>query len=125
MLGWHISVYRQADGGDTPAQFDSERSSRLVVWQTGIDGLDWISELAKEGKATSLGGNGYPLRYTAQASILLPEVAEHPPGAREHWVAGPNDVLTEKWDGKTTIDEASISDCDPSEWLIVEAWDES
>jgi hypothetical protein len=29
------------------------------------------------------------------------------------------------WEGKTTIDEAALDSCDPEEWLLVEAWDES
>jgi len=67
MLGWHISVYRQLNGGAAPASFDTISTERLAVWQTGLDGLDWIDQLAKTNEAISLGGSGYPLKYTAIA----------------------------------------------------------
>jgi hypothetical protein len=60
MLGWHVSVYRQKDGGSSPATFPTPEGTRLAVWQTGIGGLDWLDELVKAGKAIDLGGNGYP-----------------------------------------------------------------
>ena len=33
MLGWNISVYRQTDGGSSPAEADSEEGVRLATWQ--------------------------------------------------------------------------------------------
>jgi hypothetical protein len=33
MLGWHASVYRQPDGGHSPATFESPEGERLAVWQ--------------------------------------------------------------------------------------------
>jgi len=125
MLGWHISIYRQSDGGESPATFGSQQGARLAVWQTGLGGLDWLQELVKEGKAIDLGGNGYPSQYTAPARELLPHISVHPPGAREHWLSEPGDVLTAKWAGKTVIDTTAVAQCRPDEWLIVEAWDES
>ena len=80
MLGWHISIYRQADGGASPATTESIRSTRLAVWQTGLGGLDWVQELVQAGKAIDLGGNGYPCRYTAAAENLIPRIEDGPPG---------------------------------------------
>jgi len=37
MLGWNISVYRQTDGGSSPAEADSEEGVWLATWQT--DGI--------------------------------------------------------------------------------------
>jgi hypothetical protein len=45
MLGWHISVFRQTDGGSSPATADSKEGGRLAVWQTDVDGLKWLDEL--------------------------------------------------------------------------------
>ena len=124
MLGWNISVYRQADGGTAPATADSPEGERLAVWQTGIDGLDWIDELVKEGKAINLGGNGYPGRYTATAEHLFPRiVVDNPPGARSTWICEPSDILTEKWVGKTEINQEMAEGCFPEEWLLIKAWD--
>ena len=71
-LGWDVSVYRQTDGGTSPAIAESPEDTRLAVWQTGLGGLDWFDELVKAGKAIDVGGDGYPCRYTAMAANLGP-----------------------------------------------------
>ena len=48
-----------------------------------------------------------------------------PPDANETWVRGPQDVVTDKWAGRTVVDGNVVGACAPDEWLIVEAWDES
>ncbi len=125
MLGWIIGIYRQTDGGTSPATADSPKGTRLAVWQTGADGLNWISKLVKAGKAIDLGGSGYPCRYTATAENLVPRIIDEPPEAIPTWSYGPDDILTERWAGKTVIDRAAATDCPTGEWLLVEAWDES
>jgi hypothetical protein len=126
MLGWHISVYRQADDKRAaPATTESREGGRLAVWQTGLGGLDWIDELVNEGKAINLGGSGITLFYTAIADHLIPHIVDGPPGARNTWALGPTDIITEKWDGKTVIDRAAVADCCLDEWLLIVAWDES
>ncbi len=72
MLGWHISVHRQKNGGALPATAESSEGARLAVWQTGLDGLRWLYELVKTGDAIHLGGDGYPLRFTSTAEYLVP-----------------------------------------------------
>lgn len=125
MLGWNIDVYRQTDGGASPATAKSPEGARLAVWQTGLGGLDWIDELVKAGKAIDLGGNGYPCRYTAPAKYLIPQISDEPPGARKNWGFDEGDILLEGWIGKTMIDHDVIADCRPDEWLLIVAWDES
>ena len=122
MAGWHISVYRQQNGGESPAPFKEPTGERIAVWQSGLWGLGWINELVKRGDAIDLGGNGYPSRYTATAEKLIPVITSGPPEARERWAADAGDVLTEKWDGATAIGGVK---CRPDEWLLIEAWDES
>ncbi|HMG86731.1 MAG TPA: hypothetical protein VK574_13455 [Terracidiphilus sp.] len=125
MLGWHISVYKQKDGGESPAAFATPEGTRVAVWQTGIGGLDWLNELVKAGKAVDLGGNGYPCRYTAPAQHLMSAIADSPPMARDNWLSGAGDLITNKWEGKTVVDGDAVTICRPDEWLLVEAWDES
>ena len=79
-LGWHISVYRQMNDGTAPASFGAPPSARLVVWQTGLGGLEWLDDLVKQHKAINLGGNGYPLEYTALA--ILPDGTARQPKTR-------------------------------------------
>ena len=125
MLGWHISVKRQKDGGSQPATKDSDCEEALAVWQAGTGGLDWLDELVTAGKATHLGGNGYPFWYTARAENLLPRLVSNPPMARDHWLHDAGDSLTDRWLGKTYLDMDAIADCARAEWLRVDAWDES
>jgi hypothetical protein len=125
MLGFTISVHRQLNGGSSPAEFNSPQSPRLAVWQTGPGGLYWIDDLVKEKKAITLGGDGYPFRYTAMAKHLLPQVIEGPPDARPVWGYDPGDILGPAWEGKTARDEEALQSYPPDEWLLVEAWDES
>jgi hypothetical protein len=125
MLGWHISVYRQTDDGLLPATAESASGTRLAVWQTGLNGLDWITELVRANEAVYLGGNGYPIRFTAPAKDLLPQLIDQPPDANPIWISDKDDILTEKWEGRTVIDHLAVNACPPGEWLLVEAWDES
>lgn len=96
----------------------------MAVWQTfGL--LKWIDEIVEQGKAIHLGGDGYPLRYTAPANHIIPEIINGPPEANPVWTANPGDILSPAYEGKTVIDQAAIAACRPDEWLIIEAWDES
>jgi hypothetical protein len=125
MLGWHVSVYRQTDGGRSPATAESAEGTRLAVWQTGVDGLDWLRDLVTEGKVVDLGGNGYPSRFTATAEVIVPRIVDTPPAARDQWLLDAGDIVTDKWAGKTVVDSAVAAQCSADEWLIVEVWDES
>jgi len=123
MLGWHISVYRKADDSDPSG--DISYGTRVAVWQTGFRGLQWIDRLVKSGKGIDLGGDGYPLRYSIQAGHIIPQILDGPPEANEVWIRGPEDIVTDKWEGKTVIDVAAANECKIGEWLLVQVWDES
>ena len=98
----------------------------MAVWQTGIDGLNWIDDLVNEEKAIGLGGDGYPFEYTAQASHIIPHIRGEPPKAKAVWTIDPGDVVDpNKWHGKTTKDPATMDACRADEWLLIRAWDES
>ena len=127
MLGWHVSVYRQPDGGNFPATFESAEGARIAVRQTDVDGLDWLFELAKQGKAVNLGGNGYPSRFTARAEILVPYLVTGSFSANESWVIPEGSYIPdpEAYVGKTRVDQEGAQQCRPDEWLLVEVWDES
>ena len=123
MLGWHISVYRKV--GDVDPATEEAQGKRIAVWQAGFRGLQWIDRLVKSGKGIDLGGDGYPLRYSIQAGHIIPQILDGPPEANEVWIRGPEDIVNEKWAGKTVIDVAAANECKIGEWLFVEAWDES
>lgn len=125
MLGWHIKVMRQTNGGQAPARLYDKGGDMLAVWQTPLEGINWIDRLVKEGSALNLGGCGYPTIYTAPAKYLIDPIVNGPPYANAVWVCGPQDIVTSRWHGKTTIDDAVVQACRPDEWLLVEVWDES
>ena len=119
MLGWDIFISRQRDGGSAPATFEAETGAALERWSVHPWGLGWADNLAKAGEAIDLGGNGYPMRYTAQAKVLrhsraipLRLVWNQAPQA----LAGASPPVARK---------PSVYDCPPDEWLVVEAWDQS
>lgn len=125
MIGWNISVYRQADGGRNPAVFESSQERPIAVWQAGLYGLRWIDQLVQEGKAINLGGNGYPYKYTAKAVHIVEVIREGPPEANAVWTVGAGDLLMPGYLGKTAIDQEALDGCLPEEWLLIEVWDES
>lgn len=126
MIGWNISVYRLAQGGAAPAAWDTEQGDRVAVWQTGLHGLDWLDALVTSGDATNLGGDGYPYRYTVRLSSLMGSIQQGPPHARDTWIFEAGDIIDwSKWPGKTTVYEDVLAKCEPDEWLMVVAWDES
>lgn len=119
MLGWHIFIQRQRDGGSAPAAFESETDETLQYWESHVHGLRWADALAKAGKAIDLGGNGYPCRYTAPARVL------------QHSTAVPIRLVWNR-DPKAPAEgpapkprKRSLVDCPPDEWLVIEAWDQS
>lgn len=125
MIGWNIRVYRQPDGGHSPATNRSPAGTRLAIWQTNAYGLQWLNELAAGGKAMDLGGDGYPNCYTATAEHLLPRILEGPPLANDTWIIGEGIIDPNVWVGKTLIEHATARQCRFDEWLLVVAWDES
>ena len=125
MLGWHISVYRVGSHGNAPATLRTRTGHRLAVWQGGPEALDWLNALVAAGEAQNLGGDGYPLCYTAQAKHITRRLVDDPPEARDQWLHDPGDIITDRWIGHTLIDRAAIAKCPPGEWLLIEAWDES
>lgn len=124
-LGWHISIYRQQNDGSAPASFGDAHGPRVAVWQTGLRGLNWLDELVKQQKAIDLGGNGYPLEYTAMACYIIPRIRDEPPEAKAVWTFDAGDIILPGWLGRTTKDPAVMDTCHSDEWLLIQAWDES
>ena len=79
----------------------------------------------KQEAAISLGGNGYPLEYTAMTRYVRVPIIEGPPAAKAVWTYDAGDIITSEWAGKTVMDIPALEACDPDEWLLIQAWDES
>ncbi|MBL7951767.1 MAG: hypothetical protein JNM62_08600 [Flavobacteriales bacterium] len=115
MMGWHITIYRAG-----------KEEEALAKWQAPATGLNWLQPLLEQGRAEMLEASGYPCRYRILASALLPLLKADPPEARNAWLAAANEVIDfSRWPGKTTLDHEALAKCDPDEWLLLDAWDES
>ena len=98
----------------------------MAVWQGGLGSLSWIRALTATADGEDLGGGGYPVRFTARAAVLDAPVRNGPPEAKEVWSSDVGDVIDFAiWPGRTVVDEVGLAECDPNEWLLIEAWDES
>ncbi len=126
MLGWEIIVYKQADGGSSPAKPESARGNSIAAWLTEMNGLNWLDALVKAGKAFDLGGDGYPLRLTATAEDLVPRLVQGPPEAlRTFYLCETLSALADR-DCETTVTGlVESAGCRMGEWLLIHAWDQS
>lgn len=116
MLGWEILVLRKAD---------TAPKDLVAHWETGMGGVRWLDQLAKDGHASDLGGNGYPCKYTVTAGVLLPILTRGLPTNSSPLVIGDDYVLPKNWSEEITwIREVALA-CEPSELLTIEAWDQS
>lgn len=123
MIGWCIVVAAQ-----TPEERDrsvDRQEAVLANWEVGPGGLDWLQQLVIEGKATWLARNGYPNRYTANASDVLPLLAGGPPAHRGAAIIGDDYVMPANWKGKVILHEDRIAACPPDQVLTIDAWDQS
>ena len=135
MPGWSISVYRLIDSNEIrealahpaderPLNFDPPTRERLAVWQTGLSGLERIEQLV-ESRGVTLGGDGHPNMYLLRAGDLVTQIGKGPPHETLRRSSGEPDVVLHIWEQRATIDETALRSCDPSEWLLLEVWDES
>ena len=126
MIGWEIQVLKQPDGGHAPSTMESPKGTLLAAWTiAGISGISWLDNLANEGKAIALGGDGYPIRFTATAENLLPRIFEERIDAISGQLCDGLQIHAHDWKSQTVTDLLAAANCRPGEWLLVEAWDQS
>ena len=121
MLGFFVEVHQQKDGGEKPATMDSPLGTKLSLWASGMNGVDWLMDLAKAGKAIDLGGGGYPWRFTITVKELLVFLLNR----ETQWTHDDKDFSRGPWGSKTFANSAGLDECKGDEWLIVDCWDES
>ena len=117
MLGWEVVVIKESEVDDI--------SQYLIGWTTGLGGLSWLDELVKQGLAQDLGGNGYPNKYSGQASIILPKIVPVLPNYEGKFVIGDDYILEGGENWEIRINQSKIDACSPDEKLLIEAWDRS
>lgn len=135
MLGWNISVYRLTNSealrealthsaDERTLDFEPATRERIAVWQTGFDGLDWLEGLV-ESRGVTLRARGHPNAYLLRAGDLVPHIERGQPHEKPIRSSGEHEVVLHFWEGTSTIDEAALDSCDPSEWLLVDVADAS
>ena len=112
MLGWEVFVYPEGD-----------ESKKIARWKTSVYGLAWIDELVNTGQAIDLGGNGYPIRYSVMAGILVSILKDGLPGNESPLVVGDDYTIPKGWNDQLHI--GNLLEYPPDQVLIVEAWDQS
>ncbi len=121
MLGWHISVYRQNPPSKEPALWEFAVGGKIAVWSTGLDGMDWLKDLEKNGDGVDLGGDGYPYKFTIPAKALTSYLDLLRPDS-PLWKRGlADDVFIRRHEGVVNIE--SLNDCDPDDWLMIRVCD--
>lgn len=124
MLGWYVVIFRT--NAKTHLVYDaSTDEARLASWSTGINGLDWLDHLAKANKILNLGGNGYPSRYSAKASEILPIISSALSSCNRPIAIGDNIVISARDISALKVDALKISACSSDDQLLIEAWDQS
>jgi hypothetical protein len=122
MLGWWIVV----DAATSEARDQGRnRESVLAQWEIGLGGIAWLDELVAAGKAKQLIEGGYPSRYSAKASDILPLIVDGPPRHSGPPVVGDDYALPPNWVGKFELHAERVVQCLPDQILTIDAWDQS
>jgi hypothetical protein len=116
MLGWEVFVFSRPD---------AKQEDLIARWETSVLGLKWLDQLVKDGRASDLGGNGYPDEYAITAGALLPIIMSGLPVSNSPPVIGDDYVLPEAWSGDIVWNRDVALRCQPSDMLFIEAWDQS
>jgi hypothetical protein len=77
------------------------------------------------GKASDLGGDGYPCRYALMAGVLKVALQSGVPAHNGPMVIGDDYCLPAGRTGSARIDGKRLSELDPDTLLSIEAWDQS
>lgn len=146
MTGWNITVYvlrdraiqaheeleafansllnDQSGSARRPIQSQLPSGAYVAGWRSSVSDFRWVEELVSSGRAPRPSGAGYPSIYFARACDVAEALAEH---------GGPPDEKgqphqhepTDEWGPKTAAIVAIGQRARPSDWLLLEVWDES
>ncbi|MDP1537997.1 MAG: hypothetical protein Q8L95_12530 [Burkholderiales bacterium] len=122
MLGWEFFIHEQRETG---AGLPAAQGTALASWKAGLGGTQWLDLLVSKGMAINLGGDGYPNRYAVAAGTILAVLRQGIPKHDGPLVLGDDYMLPSGWTGDASIDIERLELVDPSEILLVEAWDQS
>ncbi|QYM78797.1 hypothetical protein K0B96_16060 [Horticoccus luteus] len=130
MIGFSIHVFRQFWPSDRsrPATFGAEEGRTLAYWVVGgFGGLDWVRELVHTPAVVGLGGNGYPVEYTAQLKVVRDYLlGSIPIGRGGPVVISDDDGSIAVWPPRRNeVHPLLIAACPDDEWVHIRAFDQS
>lgn len=120
MLGWEILVTRQ---DQTASDAKVGDGTLLARWVVGLGGIDWLDELVSADQATDLGGSGYPARWLVCAGMLRSIFRKGIAKSTDPLVIGDDYAMPSGWSQFETLEQQQLDLLDPTEALMVEAWD--
>lgn len=104
-FGYGHNIYRQADGGASPATEASPKGDQIdsVMWTSRDD--SWLDLLTRSGKALRVDDGGW--KCTATARDLM------------HC-----SYFFDAYDGCDHFSRRALAACRPDEWLLIDVWDD-
>lgn len=115
MLGWWIVIKRR----------DAGELEFIATWEASIGGTDWLTKLVAEGKAQQVTFNGYPNRFGAKATDVIPLVRNGPPDHEGPLIIGDDYVSIGGWARKFRFHDEQAQKCQAEELLYIDAWAQS
>lgn len=102
----------------------------LAAWKTSLGGINWLTTLVEEGKATWEKSDGdYSWRFITKASNILPVIAAGHLTHEGGWVFKDNpaeeQVTRLSWSESAQLWPKNIAKCAPEALLTVDAWGQS
>lgn len=123
MLGWQIYIATKSPEELPAGPYQTDYL--LASWTTGLNGIDWLTALVKEGKAIEPSNGGYPWQFAAKASVILPLIADGPPTYTGKDVIGDDYYIPVGWIGEGRFNAELAAKCLPDDMLYIDAWDQS
>ena len=124
MIGWWFIISTQTPEERDRAGNEDCKAAVLATWESSAGGIAWVNALLKEGAAITRSLNGgYPNRYMAPASKVLPLIANGPPSHSGMTIIGDDYVMAGNWIGRVSIEHDKMAACAPDTPLTIEVWD--
>ena len=130
MPSWWITVMNLPPGVAMTSSIEELDKYLLATWETSLGGINWLTTLVEENKATwdkSVGNHSW--RFKTKASNVLPVIAAGHLTHEGGWVFK-NDLTQEQstrltWSEEARVWPKNIAKCSPHDVLTIDAWGQS
>lgn len=130
MPSWWITVMNLPLNVDLEGSKEEVEKYLLATWKTNLGGINWLTTLAEEGKATWEKSEGnHSWRFITKASNVLPVIVAGHLTHEAGWVFKDNPAEEPStqvdWSEKSELWLENIARCRPEDVLTVDAWGHS